>query len=131
MYISLHVKCPTSSSDFIETSISSTEFRKIFKTKFRENPSSGRPVVPYGLTGMTKLTVAFHNFANSPKMTNTITCYHRRTRIATREPPERYYRMRQYHDSSKFLFGASCVPLILLWGACCKRRHVRISQQSR
>ena len=43
--------------------------------KFHENPSSGSRVVPYGQTDrkvdvqtdMTKLIIAFRNFANAPK----------------------------------------------------------------
>ena len=33
---------------------------------FHVNPSSGRRVVPDGRTDMTKLIVAFDNFANAP-----------------------------------------------------------------
>ena len=35
--------------------------------KSHQNPSSGRRVVPYGRTDVTKLTVASRNFANAPK----------------------------------------------------------------
>jgi hypothetical protein len=45
--------------------------REIFEEhsniKFRENPSNGSRVVPYGRRDMTKLIVAFRNFTNSPK----------------------------------------------------------------
>jgi len=45
--------------------------KKDTNIKFRENPSSGSRVVPRGQTDgrtdMTKLIVAFLNFANSPK----------------------------------------------------------------
>jgi hypothetical protein len=41
MFIGLHVKFLLFSSDFNETWIFSTEFRKILKFKFHENPSSG------------------------------------------------------------------------------------------
>ena len=53
-----------------------TEFsRQILKnysnTKFHENPSSGSRVVPCGQTDgrtdMTKIIIAFHNFASTPK----------------------------------------------------------------
>jgi hypothetical protein len=48
-------------------------FEKVSNIKFQQNPSSGSRVVPYGQTGrqtdMTKLIVAFHNFANAPKNT--------------------------------------------------------------
>jgi hypothetical protein len=35
--------------------------------KFNQNPSSGSRVVQCGQTEMTKLVVAFRNFANAPK----------------------------------------------------------------
>jgi hypothetical protein len=41
MYIGLHVKYTLLLSDFNETLIFSTNFRKIINIKFRENPSSG------------------------------------------------------------------------------------------
>jgi len=44
-----------------------TDFLKILKYNFHENPSSGSRVVVCGRTDMMKLTVAFHNFANTPK----------------------------------------------------------------
>jgi hypothetical protein len=58
-------------------------FEKHLYTKFRENPSSLRQVVPCGRTDeqadkqtLTKLTVAFRNFANSPeKMQNSSFIY--------------------------------------------------------
>jgi len=50
-------------------------FEKSSNIKFHENPSSGSPVVPYGQrtdgrTDMTKLIVAFQNFANAPTNEN-------------------------------------------------------------
>ena len=43
-----------------------TDFRKIYSNfKFNDNPSSGSRVVPCGRTDVTKLTVAFRNFAES------------------------------------------------------------------
>jgi hypothetical protein len=42
-------------------------FEKYSSIKFHENPSIGSQVVPCGRTDMTKLTVAFSNFANAPK----------------------------------------------------------------
>jgi hypothetical protein len=62
----LHVKYPSFSSDFNVTWIFSTDFWKLH-INFHENPSSGRRVVPCEQTDMTKLIVAFRNFANAPK----------------------------------------------------------------
>jgi hypothetical protein len=42
-------------------------FEKVSNIKFHQNPSSGSRVVPHGETDMTKLTVAFCNFASAPK----------------------------------------------------------------
>jgi hypothetical protein len=42
-------------------------FEKVSNIKFHQNASSGSWVVPYGQTDMTKLIVAFRNFANAPK----------------------------------------------------------------
>ena len=41
-------------------------FEKYANIKFNENPSSVRPVVPCGQTGMTKSAVDFHNSAHAP-----------------------------------------------------------------
>jgi hypothetical protein len=75
MYIGLHAKYPLFSFDFNKTRIFLTDFRKIFK--FHENPYSGSRVVPCGRTdgrtGMTKLIIAFRNFANARK-TDSSTC---------------------------------------------------------
>jgi hypothetical protein len=58
-------------SDCNETWIFVTDFRKILKYLFNENPSSRSRVVPCGRTDrgtdMTKLIVAFRNFANATK----------------------------------------------------------------
>jgi hypothetical protein len=47
------------------------ELSKNTYNKFQENPSIGSRAVPYGRTDghtdMTKLTVAFRNFAKAPK----------------------------------------------------------------
>jgi hypothetical protein len=40
--------------------------KKYSNIKFRENPTSGSRVVPCRRTDMRKLTVAFHNFENTP-----------------------------------------------------------------
>jgi len=44
-------------------------FEKYSNIKFYENPSIGSRVVSCGQTDMTKLVVAFLNFANWPKET--------------------------------------------------------------
>ena len=72
MYVGLHIKYPLFLSDFNKTLIFSTDFRKLLKY---QNPSSGNRVpcgwtdrqTEDGKTDMTKLTVAFCNFANAPK----------------------------------------------------------------
>jgi hypothetical protein len=64
--INLHVKCPLFWSDFNETWFVSTYFRKI-SNKFQETLSDvtcGRMDIK---REMTKLRVAFQNFANAPK----------------------------------------------------------------
>jgi len=72
MYIGLRVKYLLFLSDFKETWIFSTVFRKRSNIKFHENPSIGRRVVlcveTDGQTDMAKLILAFRNFANAPKM---------------------------------------------------------------
>ena len=42
-------------------------FEKVSNIKFHQNPCSGSRVHPSGQTDMTKLIVAFRNFANAPK----------------------------------------------------------------
>lgn len=58
-------------SNFKETRIISTHFRKMLNIKCHENPSSGNGVVPCGRTkeqtGIAKLSVASRSFANEPK----------------------------------------------------------------
>jgi hypothetical protein len=41
-------------------------FEESSNIKFHQNPSSGSRVVPCGRMAMTKLIVAFRNFANAP-----------------------------------------------------------------
>ena len=54
-------------SDLNETWIFPPQiFAKSSTIKFHENPSSEIRVVPYRRTNMTKLIVAFRNFANAP-----------------------------------------------------------------
>jgi hypothetical protein len=43
-------------------------FKKSTNIKFHENLPNGSHVVPCGQTDITKLTVAFSNFARAPKM---------------------------------------------------------------
>ena len=64
--------CVTWSSRFschiqINLKYSRQIFEKSSNIKIHENPSSGRRDIPCGWTDMTKLTVAFRNFANAPK----------------------------------------------------------------
>jgi len=42
-------------------------FETYLNIKYYANPSSGSPVAPCGWADMTKLIVAFHNYANAPK----------------------------------------------------------------
>jgi hypothetical protein len=59
---------PLLMSDFNETRIFSTHFRKILTCQVHVTPSSGIRVVPCGQTDVSKLIVAFRNFSNAPKM---------------------------------------------------------------
>jgi hypothetical protein len=72
MYIGLRVKYRLLLSDFHETwnfLDTFSEGKEASSTKFHENPSNGSRVVPCGRTerDVTKLTVAFRDFANAPK----------------------------------------------------------------
>jgi hypothetical protein len=74
MYIGLQVKYPICLSDFNETSIHTTGFRKNAQIP---NFIEARPVGAELFradrrTDMTKLTVAFDNFANTPKNVRSI-----------------------------------------------------------
>ena len=71
-YTALYVNFPLFWSDFKESLIFSTDFSKKYSNiKFHANPSSGRRTVACrrtdGRTDMTKLIVAFRNFAKVPK----------------------------------------------------------------
>jgi hypothetical protein len=57
-------------SDFNQTWVFSTDFRKTSKYQISWNPSSGSRVVPCEQTDMTKLIVAFHNLLTAPKIHN-------------------------------------------------------------
>jgi len=52
----------------MKTEFSRNIFEKSSYSTFHENPSNGIRVIPCGRTDMTKLTVAFRNFANVPKV---------------------------------------------------------------
>jgi len=49
----------------MELEFSQQIFEKYSNIKFHKNLSSGSRAVPNGLTGMTKLKVAFRNFVNA------------------------------------------------------------------
>ena len=71
MYIGLHVKYRCSCPIVMKPEFYGQIFEKYKNIKFHENPSCGSRVVPCGRTDgqtdMTKLIVAFRNFANAPK----------------------------------------------------------------
>jgi hypothetical protein len=70
MYISFHAKYMFFLSDFNETSISSTDFRNILKYKISWKSFQWKPsccMRTNGQTDITKLIVAFRNFANVHK----------------------------------------------------------------
>jgi hypothetical protein len=73
--IGFYVKYPSFLSDWSETWIFSTDFRKIH-IKFDGNPSCGRPVVPCGRTetDMTRLVVAFRKFVDDPSNVSNKSC---------------------------------------------------------
>jgi hypothetical protein len=71
MYIGLHVKYRYYCQILMKLEFSRQNFIKFLNTTFHENPSSGSRVVPYrrtdGQTDMTKLIIAFRNFAKAHK----------------------------------------------------------------
>jgi len=66
MYTSPHAKYQFFLSDFKETRFLSTDFRKLLK--FHENPVRAELFHMVGWTDTKKLTVAFRDFSNTPKM---------------------------------------------------------------
>jgi len=72
MYIGYHVMCPLFLFDFNESCNFSTDFRKMFKYEISRKIVQWEPSWSFGKkdrqTDMTKLTVAFRNLANAPKM---------------------------------------------------------------
>ena len=82
MFIGLHVKYPTFLSDFSETCIFSTYFGKILKYQISWKFVHGELSCCMRTdrrTDMTKLIVAFYNFANAPKNWGTaprLICYY-------------------------------------------------------
>jgi hypothetical protein len=71
MYIAVHVSTHYSCHTLRKLELSQQIFKKFSNIKFHEDPSSESRVVPCrqmgGQTDMTKLTVAFQNFANAHK----------------------------------------------------------------
>ena len=65
MYIGLHEKYPQM---LMKLEFSRRIFKKYSNIKFHENPSGGSRVVPCEMTDITKLMVAFRNFADAPKI---------------------------------------------------------------
>jgi hypothetical protein len=66
--LALHVKHLSFLSEFNKIRIFLTDFRKILKYKFHENPSSGNRVVPYGRTDRRyEANSHFSHFASAPK----------------------------------------------------------------
>ena len=63
----LHVKGRLFLADFNETWIFSAVFRKILKCQISRKSFQWDPSSPYARTDMTRLIVAFRNFANVPK----------------------------------------------------------------
>jgi len=69
MYIVLHVKYPLFLSDFKNTWIFSTKFRRTLKYQISGKSAHWKPTCSMRtdrLTDETKLIVAFHNFADAP-----------------------------------------------------------------
>jgi len=73
IYIGLNVEYPDSRPILFKLEFGGYIFEKYSNIKFNENPYSGSRVVPCvqtdGRSNMTKLIVAFRNFATGPKNT--------------------------------------------------------------
>jgi hypothetical protein len=77
MYLIFHSKYPLLFSHLNETSILSTEFRKILSCQILLKPvpwESTCSVLTDGQTDMTKLIIIFRNFAKAPKNAYNFTC---------------------------------------------------------
>jgi len=68
MYNGPHAKYKLFLSDFKETRILSTDFRKLLR--FHENPVTAELLHTDRQTDTKKLIVAFHDFSNTPKNTS-------------------------------------------------------------
>jgi len=78
MFIGFQVKYPLCLSDFNETSITSTDFQKIFKYQISRKSIQWEQSCSKqkdGQTDMTDLTVALHNFVMCLKMCTLISCF--------------------------------------------------------
>ena len=71
MYIGLHVQCRYSCQILMKLEFSKQIFEKILKYHIRDNSfTTSRVLCGRMNRQMTKLIVAFHNFANAPKIEN-------------------------------------------------------------
>jgi hypothetical protein len=67
MYFGLHAKYLYSCPILMKLKFSRQSFENSSNIKFYENPSGGSRDVTWGRADMTKVIVAFRNFANVPK----------------------------------------------------------------